>query len=67
MERSESNQPELPLEEDVHMAVEAALTAHRRAGLRKLHTARSRNDQVALDLWPFTHAIASRSVLVVGS
>ncbi|HXN30288.1 MAG TPA: argininosuccinate lyase [Polyangiaceae bacterium] len=37
-------------EEDVHMAVEAELT--RRLGLvaARLHTARSRNDQVALDL-----------------
>ncbi|MFL5392007.1 MAG: argininosuccinate lyase [Myxococcales bacterium] len=41
---------ELPDEEDVHMAVEARLAARlgERAGL--LHTARSRNDQVALDL-----------------
>lgn len=41
---------ELPEEEDVHMAVEAWLTRAlgERAGL--LHTARSRNDQVALDL-----------------
>jgi len=40
----------LPDEEDVHMAVEAELTRvlGERAGL--LHTARSRNDQVALDL-----------------
>jgi len=37
-------------DEDIHMAIEAALV--RRAGEpgRKLHTARSRNDQVALDL-----------------
>jgi argininosuccinate lyase len=37
-------------EEDVHMAVEAELT--RRLGIvaARLHTARSRNDQVALDL-----------------
>jgi len=40
----------LPDEEDVHMAVEAELS--RRAGepAGRLHTARSRNDQVALDL-----------------
>jgi argininosuccinate lyase len=40
----------LPNEEDVHMAVEAELT--RRIGVPAglLHTARSRNDQVALDL-----------------
>jgi argininosuccinate lyase len=38
--------PEL---EDVHMNIEAALTARVPAGA-KLHTARSRNDQVALDI-----------------
>ncbi len=41
---------ELPLEEDVHMAVEAALTTRIGASASRLHTARSRNDQVALDL-----------------
>jgi len=41
---------QLPDEEDVHMAVEAVLAQRlgERAGL--LHSARSRNDQVALDL-----------------
>ncbi len=38
--------PEL---EDVHMNIEAALTARIGAAGAKLHTARSRNDQVALD------------------
>ncbi|HEY2369704.1 MAG TPA: lyase family protein, partial [Polyangiaceae bacterium] len=47
---SRSARPELPLEEDVHMAVEAALTARIGAPAAQLHTARSRNDQVALDL-----------------
>ncbi|MBV9948451.1 MAG: argininosuccinate lyase [Myxococcales bacterium] len=37
-------------EEDVHMAVEAELTARLGAVAARLHTARSRNDQVALDL-----------------
>ena len=36
--------------EDVHSAVEQALTARLGAVAGKLHTARSRNDQVALDL-----------------
>jgi argininosuccinate lyase len=40
----------LPEEEDVHMAVEAALAASVGAPAGLLHTARSRNDQVALDL-----------------
>jgi argininosuccinate lyase len=37
-------------EEDVHMAVEAALGVRVGAVAARLHTARSRNDQVALDL-----------------
>jgi len=37
-------------EEDVHMAVEAALGRRVGAVAARLHTARSRNDQVALDL-----------------
>ena len=40
----------LPPEEDVHMAVEARLTAELGPAAGLLHTARSRNDQVALDL-----------------
>ena len=36
--------------EDIHMNIEAALTARIGAAGAKLHTARSRNDQVALDL-----------------
>ncbi len=39
--------PEL---EDIHMHIEAALTEKIGAAGKKLHTARSRNDQVALDL-----------------
>jgi argininosuccinate lyase len=41
---------ELPREEDVHMAVEVALTQRLGPVAGRLHTARSRNDQVALDL-----------------
>ncbi|HWV36930.1 MAG TPA: argininosuccinate lyase [Vulgatibacter sp.] len=40
----------LPDEEDVHMAVEAWLHAEVGAAAGLLHTGRSRNDQVALDL-----------------
>ncbi len=40
----------LPEEEDVHMAVEAELLHRIGAPSRALHTARSRNDQVATDL-----------------
>jgi argininosuccinate lyase len=39
-----------PALEDIHMAVEARLTAKVGEVGRKLHTARSRNDQVALDV-----------------
>jgi|UniRef100_A0A7C5AMB6 argininosuccinate lyase len=39
-----------PALEDIHMAVEARLIAKIGEPGRKLHTARSRNDQVALDL-----------------
>jgi argininosuccinate lyase len=41
---------ELPEEEDVHMAVEALLARALGETAGMLHTARSRNDQVALDL-----------------
>ena len=39
-----------PEDEDVHTAVEADLTRHLGDAGKKLHTARSRNDQVLLDL-----------------
>jgi argininosuccinate lyase len=39
-----------PEDEDIHMAVEAALTDRIGEPARRLHTARSRNDQVATDL-----------------
>ena len=42
--------PQLPEEEDVHMAVETLVTRALGEVAGMLHTARSRNDQVALDL-----------------
>ncbi len=42
--------------EDVHMNIEAALTERIGAPGAKLHTARSRNDQIALDLRMFVRA-----------
>jgi argininosuccinate lyase len=49
--------------EDVHMNIEAALTKRIGAAGAKLHTARSRNDQVALDLRLYVKAeIAEVSV-----
>lgn len=45
--------------EDIHMNIEAALIEDVGDAGRKLHTARSRNDQIALDMRLFTrHAIA---------
>jgi argininosuccinate lyase len=44
--------------EDVHMNIEAALTKRIGAAGAKLHTARSRNDQVALDLRLYVKAEA---------
>jgi argininosuccinate lyase len=46
----ERGETELPLEEDVHMAVEVWLRREIGELADKLHTGRSRNDQVALDL-----------------
>ena len=40
--------------EDIHMVIEAALTAKIGEPGKRLHTARSRNDQVALDLRLYT-------------
>lgn len=41
----------MPIElEDIHMVIESALTARVGEAGKKLHTGRSRNDQVALDL-----------------
>jgi len=51
--RNEIERGEFPFEvalEDIHMNIEAALTQRIGDAGAKLHTARSRNDQVALDL-----------------
>lgn len=49
--------PEL---EDIHMNIESALTARIGAAGAKLHTARSRNDQVALDVRLFCRTETAR-------
>ena len=49
-------------EEDVHMAVEAELGRRLGAVAGRLHTARSRNDQVALDLRLHVRAAASATL-----
>lgn len=54
-----------PEHEDIHMAVEARLTEIVGAVGAKLHTARSRNDQVATDvrLWMRSRMVALREAL----
>ena len=49
-------------EEDVHMAIEARLTRDLGDVGKRLHTARSRNDQVALDLRLFVRDQAARTL-----
>ncbi|PKN20592.1 MAG: argininosuccinate lyase [Deltaproteobacteria bacterium HGW-Deltaproteobacteria-6] len=45
-----------PADEDIHMAIEKELIKRIGAGGGKLHTARSRNDQIALDVRLFLRA-----------
>jgi argininosuccinate lyase len=51
-----------PALEDVHMNVEARLAEHIGDAGRRLHTGRSRNDQVATDLRLYTRAEATKTV-----
>jgi argininosuccinate lyase len=57
--------PDASDEEDVHMAVEAALTRRLGAVAGRLHTARSRNDQVALDLRLYVRGAAVTTLKLV--
>ncbi len=53
--------------EDIHMNIEAALISKTGEAGKKLHTARSRNDQVAVDLRLWTReAIKEASLLIEG-
>ena len=54
--------PFLDSDEDIHMAVERRLTQIVGPVGGKLHTARSRNDQVATDMAMFTRAHALRAI-----
>jgi argininosuccinate lyase len=58
---------ELPLEEDVHMAVEVWLRSEVGELADKLHTGRSRNDQVALDLALWTRDALARIARALGA
>jgi len=51
---------ELPLEEDVHMSVEALLAQEVGPLAKKLHSGRSRNDQVATDLKLWARSATAR-------
>jgi argininosuccinate lyase len=51
-----------PDDEDIHMAVEKALTARIGESGGKLHTGRSRNDQIALDIRLYLRAEIGRVV-----
>src|SRR5687768_1276481 len=55
-----------PDDEDIHMAVERRLTEIVGPVGGKLHTARSRNDQVATDVAMFTRAHALRTLEQLG-
>src|SRR6059058_770133 len=55
-----------PDDEDIHMAIERRLTELIGSVGGKLHTARSRNDQVATDVAMFTraHSLNAKELLV---
>lgn len=57
---------QLPEEEDVHMAVEAELARRIGAPALVIHTARSRNDQVATDLRLWTRERCAQTVEAIG-
>src|SRR5690242_8071248 len=54
-------------DEDVHMAIERRVTEIAGSVGGKLHTARSRNDQVATDMALYVRARAGRAVELVSS
>jgi argininosuccinate lyase len=64
-ELEEGSFPFAPDDEDIHMAVERRLTEIVGRVGGKLHTARSRNDQVATDVALFTRAQAGATVELI--
>jgi argininosuccinate lyase len=54
-------------DEDIHMAIERRVTELAGTVGGKLHTARSRNDQVATDMALFVRAHAQQAVAAIGS
>jgi argininosuccinate lyase len=65
-EVAEGATPWNPEAEDVHSAVEEELTQRIGAVAGKLHTGRSRNDQVAVDLHLYTRDAVTRTAAQVG-
>jgi argininosuccinate lyase len=61
-ELREGSFPSAPGDEDIHMAVERRLTEIAGPVGGKLHTARSRNDQVATDMAMYVRAHAHRAI-----
>ena len=57
----------LPQDEDIHMAVETLLTQRLGETGKRLHTARSRNDQVALDLRMYTKTAIDQIIAGIDS
>ncbi len=56
-----------PDDEDIHMAVEKALTARIGEAGGKLHTGRSRNDQIALDIRLYLRAEIRDILILLGN
>jgi argininosuccinate lyase len=55
-----------PADEDIHMAIERRLTEVAGPVAGRLHTARSRNDQVATDLMMYTRDRAAHAIAQIG-
>jgi argininosuccinate lyase len=65
-ELAEDRLPSAPDDEDIHMAIERRLTEIAGPVGGKLHTARSRNDQVVTDLALYTRERAGAAQVAVG-
>ena len=66
-ELTDGSFPFAPADEDIHMAIERRLTELAGPVGGRLHTARSRNDQVVTDLALFTRERAAAAVAAIGS
>jgi argininosuccinate lyase len=66
LELSEDRFPFAPDDEDIHMAIERRLSELAGPVAGRLHTARSRNDQVVTDLMMYTREQAARARAAIG-